>query len=158
MQDWLEPFRDKMEKIDQQEYDQHDSRNEHNSGDPKDTIGRSSLLWCVIYSIVKEYQQRFSSIKLIRHEDLSSDPYQGFQTLYTELSLDYRLSVQRAITNASSSENPKELSKHRKHSVRLDSRSNLDNWKHRLSREEIHRIRSLTEDVAAFYYPDSSWE
>ena len=41
--------------------------------------------------------------------------------------------------------------------MQLDSRANLDNWKRRLSPNEIGRIRKLTEDVARFYYPEESW-
>jgi hypothetical protein len=155
MQDWLEPFRDEMENSDRQI---HENRKLHNPGVSTDTISRSSLLWRMIYLIVKEYQERFPFFKVVRHEDLSSDPQQGFQSLYNDLSLQYTPSVQQIITNSSSSDNPKELSKHKKYSVRLDSYSNLDNWKRRLSREEIYQIRSLTEDIAKFYYPDLSWE
>ncbi len=59
--------------------------------------------------------------------------------------------------DSSSSENPSELSRKKVHSVRLDSRANLHNWKHRLSAEEIARVRQLTEEVAYLYYPDVDW-
>ncbi len=35
--------------------------------------------------------------------------------------------------------------------TKLDSRKSLNNWKHRLTAEEIARIRELTADVAALY-------
>jgi len=155
MQDWLEPFREEMENLDRQA---NEDRKLHNSAISTDTIIRSSLLWRMIYLIVKEYQQRYPFIKIVRHEDLSSNPRQEFQSLYADLSLVYNPSVQQVIASSSSSENPKELLKHKKYSVHLDSLSNLDNWKRRLSREEIYRIRSLTEDLAEFFYPDLSWE
>ena len=65
--------------------------------------------------------------------------------------------VERAILNSSSSENPTELSRQKVHSVKLDSRANLDNWKRRLSTEEIARIRKATEEVAQLYYPEVDW-
>jgi hypothetical protein len=42
--------------------------------------------------------------------------------------------------------------------VRLDSRANLHNWKHRLTGEEIARVRRLTEETAALFYPEIAWE
>jgi hypothetical protein len=43
------------------------------------------------------------------------------------------------------------------HSVKLDSRASLNNWKHRLSADEIARLRKLTDGVAQLYYPEESW-
>jgi hypothetical protein len=149
MQDWLEPFRFTMEKMERKVWDSRDSL---------DTINRSSLLWRMIYHVVKEFQRDNPSLKVVRHEDLSIDPQQGFQNLYIDLGLPYTPAVLQVISDSSNSENPKEVSKQKKYSVRLDSRSNLDNWKRRLSKEEIHQIRSITEDVAEHYYPDSSWD
>jgi hypothetical protein len=36
----------------------------------------------------------------------------------------------------------------------IDRRATLGNWRHRLSAEEIERVRRLTENTAARYYPD----
>ncbi len=155
MQDWLESFRDEMERIERQSSKDRKLRKFDES---IDSISRSSLLWRMIYLTVKEFQNRYPFLKVVRHEDLSSDPLQGFQSLYDSLGLRYTPSVEQTITKSSGSDNPKELSRHKKYSVHLDSRSNLDNWKHRLSREEIHRIRSLTEDVVEYYYPEMTWE
>jgi len=95
---------------------------------------------------------------VVRHEDLSLCPVEGFRVLYQTLGLDFTPEIQKKILASSSSENPKELSRRSAHSVRLDSQANLNNWKHRLTSAEITRIRQITEQTAASYYPESSWD
>lgn len=124
---------------------------------PDDIIGQSALLWRIIYRVVQRTVERIPSIILVRHEDLSLNPVNGFAKAYESLGLAYPLKVQETIRNSSSSENPVELSRQKTHSVKLDSRANLDSWKKRLSAEEIARIRAITEEVASFYYPENSW-
>ena len=143
MRDWLEPFRSKMES-----FVQH----------PDDIIGQASLLWCMVYQVVEVYRKRLPGIYIVRHEDISFDPVQGFRSLYASLGLHFDPGVEDTILNSSSPENPKELSHKKVHSVRLDSQANLHNWKRRLDTQEIARIRQLTEDIAAQYYPGLEWE
>jgi hypothetical protein len=143
MRDWLEPYREEMEAL---------------SGAAEATIECGGLLWRMVYGVVSACCRRFPQIKIVRHEDLSLEPVHGFRSLYAALGIPFNPKVEHVILNSSSSENPKELSKKKVHAVRLDSRSNLENWRRRLSREEIERIRRMTADLAAEYYPDGAWE
>ena len=143
MRDWLEPFRRQIEAY---------------LDKPGDVIGQSSLLWRMIYQVVDDFRTRFPHFIVVRHEDLSLDPVSGYRELYTTLGLDFTDRVKQAILQSSSSDNPKELSKRAVHSVQLDSRANMENWKRRLSSEEIERIRCLTQDLANRYYPELAWE
>jgi len=97
------------------------------------------------------------TIEVVRHEDLSLDPVAGYKSLYESLGLTFDEKVRDTILNSSSSENPTELSKKKVHSVKLDSRANMSNWKKRLTPEEITRIRKLTEDVSHLFYADDEW-
>jgi hypothetical protein len=92
---------------------------------------------------------------IVRHEDLSRDPIAGFRSLYESLGLDFTPRVEKSILTSSSAGNPAELSRKRVHSVKLDSRANVDNWKKRLTEEEVNRVREMTKDVLPFYYPES---
>ena len=141
MRDHLEPFRTDMERM-----------------PAEDVLGQSALLWRMVYRIVYATRERFPLTIILRHEDLSRDPLTGYARAYESLGLAYTAKVQETIRNSSSSENPAELSRRKVHSVKLDSRANLDNWKKRLSPEEIARIRDLTEDVAQLYYADVKWD
>lgn len=141
MQRWLEPFREEMLGM-----------------HPEDILGQGALLWRMVYQAVAAMLQEYPQFMLVRHEDLSLDPLGGYNKLYQELGLDFTARAEQAVLASSSSENPKELSKKRVHAVRLDSRSNLHNWKRRLSPEEIERIRRQTGDLAARFYPDIEWD
>jgi Sulfotransferase domain len=140
MRDYLEPYRKDMQSV-----------------KADDIIGQASLLWNIIYCTIHVVHQRIPAIKIVRHEDLSLDPVSGYRTLYQSLGLDFTSRVEQTILNSSSSENPTELSQKKTHSVKLDSRANLDNWKRRLASDEIGRIRRVTEEVAHLYYPEVNW-
>lgn len=143
MRDWLEPFRPAMEAL---------------LAFPQDVIGQSSLLWKMIYQAVEKMRQQNPDFLLVRHEDLSLDPVQGYRRLYHSLALNFSQQAERTILESSSAENPGEVSRRSVHSVRLDSRANLENWKRRLEADEIKRIRQLTEDVADRFYADIKWD
>jgi hypothetical protein len=143
MRDWLEPFRPAMEQC---------------LADPEDVIGQASLLWRMIYSAVAQMEAQDPQFLVVRHEDLSRDPMGGFKNLYDRLGLAFSPPAQEAVLRSSGENNPGEVSRRAVHSVRLDSRANLQNWQRRLSPAEIERIHALTADVAANYYADGDWE
>lgn len=140
MKDHLEEYRAEMESV---------SRD--------DIIGQSALLWNMIYRIVDLNLSLIPDLKIVRHEDLSLDPVAGFEKLYKSLNLEFTEKIRDVILNSSNSENPAELSKKKVHSVKLDSRANMDNWKKRLTPEEISRIRHVTEETAHRFYPEADW-
>ena len=124
---------------------------------PGDILGQSALLWRMIYRSVHAARNLVPGLMIVRHEDLSLDPVAGYKSLYESLGLNFTGQVRDTILNSSSSENPAELSRKKVHSVKLDSRANLDNWKKRLSADEITRIRRLTGDVSPLFYSDTEW-
>lgn len=140
MRDFLESYRGQMEA----------ARSE-------DVIGQSALLWKVIYHSVHTTLHRNPDFIAVRHEDLSLDPVKQYRQLYKALDLDFTKRVEKTILNASSSDNPAEPSRKNIYNVKLDSRTNIDNWKKRLTEDEIKRTRTITEDVAQLFYPDVEW-
>jgi len=122
-----------------------------------DILGGAALLWRMVYRVVARMMKLHPSFIIIRHEDLSHDPVSCYRDLYAALALDFTPAVERTILNASSSNNPTELSKGKVHAVKLDSRANLDNWKKRLSPDEILRIRKITGKTAKLFYSDEEW-
>jgi len=143
MRDYLEPFRDEMEKT---------------IAGPQDVIVQGSLLWRMVYSVVDGFRVSYPDFILVRHEDLSRQSVDGYRALYGALGLDFTSKVQQALIDSIKSSNPAEVSKQRVHTVKLDSQANLSNWRKRLEDTEVHRIRSLTADVAQKFYADESWE
>lgn len=125
---------------------------------PSDIIGQASLLWRMVYHCVDQFRKRGYPILLVRHEDLSLQPVEGFRDLYRELGLDFSKKAEQAVLTSSSADNPKELAREKRHSVRLDSRSNLANWRKRLHPDEILRVRELTQGVAELFYGAETWD
>ena len=123
----------------------------------EDVIGQGALLWKIIYSVVRKFKQLNPEWFVVRHEDLSLDPVNRYRELYSALSLDFTKRVEKIILSSSSSDNPSELSPRKIYSVKLDSATNVKNWKKRLPAEEIKRIRDITAETADFYYPGESW-
>lgn len=123
-----------------------------------DIVGQAALLWKIIYRFVHGTRSGFPKFNIVRHEDLSLDPIGGYQALYKSLGLDFTERVKDIIQNSSSSENPAKLAKNKTHSVKLDSRANLDNWKKILSPEEITRVRKITEGISESFYSEEEWK
>lgn len=140
MRDCLEPYRRQME-----------------SAKADDVIGQSALLWTLIYRSVHTALERNPDFIAVRHEDLSLDPVNRYRDLYKSLDLDFTPRVEKIIRNASSSDNPAEPSRKNIYNVKLDSRTNIDNWRKRLTADEVKRIRAMTEEISHLFYPDVEW-
>jgi hypothetical protein len=140
MRDHLEPFREEIQTV-----------------KADDVVGQAALLWKLIYASVHATRESNPDSLIVRHEDLSLDPLAGYRSLYTALGLEYTSRVEKTILNSSSSENPRELSRKKVHAFKLDSRANVDNWKKRLTAEEIEHVHRVTEDVSRLYYSDAEW-
>ena len=136
MRDHLEPYRGRMQAV-----------------KADDVIGQASLLWTMIYRFVHATCKVHPDFVMIRHEDLSRDPVTGFRDLYARLGLEFTSKVEKKILSSSSSENPTELSRGKTHSVKLDSRANVDNWRKRLTEEEVARVHEITADALELFYP-----
>jgi hypothetical protein len=140
MRDYLEPFREDM------------------LANPQDVIAQGSLLWRMVYTVVDRFRESNPEFIVIRHEDLSREPKEGFRDLYTSLGLAFTSKEQNKLNKFSQSGNPEELSIKRVHGVKLDSQANLSNWKKRLTENDISRIRHLTADIVQNFYPEESGE
>ena len=140
MRDHLDPFRDAMR-----------------SDETRDVAGQAGLLWTLIYSTLLKLRSDIPDILVVRHEDLAEAPVQGFRDLYGALALEFTPRAQRMILDSSSAGNPVELSPRSTHAVRMDSKASLQNWRHRLSADEIARVRRLAGETAEAYYPAESW-
>jgi len=94
----------------------------------------------------------------IRHEDLSNDPFNQYRMLFKKLDLPYTKNADAAIRSTTSSANASDVTKEGKvHQLKRDSRSNITNWKKRLSKNEIDKIKSITKETADHFYSDDKW-
>ncbi|MCC7119401.1 MAG: sulfotransferase [Anaerolineales bacterium] len=125
---------------------------------PNDVIGQAALLWKLIYRFAHAARSLFPSIQLVRHEDLSLNPLVEYENLYRSLNLEFTAQVKDTILNSSASENPTRLAKNKTHSVKLDSKAAMNNWKQLLTAEETNRIRQMTEGVSQLFYAAEDWK
>jgi hypothetical protein len=123
---------------------------------PGDIVGQGSLLWRILYASIAEDQQRLSSIRVVRHEDLSLDPVNEYSRLYEALGMPLGARARQTIARNTSERNPKEVSKKNPFKVSLDSRANLTNWEHRLNGDEVERILSITATERRKFYDEAS--
>ena len=112
-------------------------------------IDQGILLWNIIYSTVRKYQERFPTWIFVRHEDLSREPVEGFLNLYQQLGLPFNQKIERELNTYTKS---KVVTEYRRNSL-----ENITSWKERLSPEEIQYIKDGTREVAPFFYSEEEW-
>lgn len=128
------------------------------SDDSNDIVLQGCLLWCIVYQAVSVLKRRHPDFILVRHEDLSKDPEGRYKELFDALGLTYSERVGRRVRQYSRGSNPRELSPTRIHSIALDSQANLNNWKSRLTADEIGRVKQLTARVYPDFYSEQDWQ
>ncbi|RME60372.1 sulfotransferase [Candidatus Parcubacteria bacterium] len=121
----------------------------------RDIVDQGILLWRIIHTVILEYQKHHPEWIYLRHEDLARDPQSGFGELYDRLGLQMTPSIEAKIRRYCST--IQEADKLPVHAIRRDSSRTLTAWKQRLSRNEIHRIRKATEDIASRFYGERDW-
>ncbi len=124
---------------------------------PGDIVGQGIVLWKVVYSVVAKYRRQLEEVEVVRHEDLSLQPLQEFLRIFHHLGLDFNEDIRRKIADTSQDDNPQELPPGSEHSVQLDSRANLGNWRRRLTTSEVNRIVTATQDHLYGYYDQDEW-
>jgi hypothetical protein len=120
--------------------------------EPGDVVDEGVLLWNVLHFVILGYRERYPSWTFVKYEDLAVDPVSGFRYLYKRLGLQITPEIEDVIGDYTSSRNPVEASS-AAYGPR-DAKASLDNWKKRLSPEEVDRVRRGTRELAASLYGD----
>jgi hypothetical protein len=140
MEKYLHPFRDEI-----REY----------AENKKGLIEQAILLWNCIHNTVKIYQEKYPEWFFIKHEDLSVDPINRFQSIYKEFGVEFTRKAKETIMKNSGVHNPVE--QQAGNEFIRNSRENIKNWKKRLSQEEILQIRMKTFEIADQFYSEEEW-
>ena len=106
-----------------------------------------------------QYQKEHPDWIFLRHEDISQDPVAGFQMLFKSLDLEFTEKAKSVINNYSGSENPSDTFAPvgSEDTLKRDSKSNIFNWKNRLSGSQIDEIRIRVEDISCMFYTNNEW-
>jgi hypothetical protein len=127
------------------------------AAEERDILDQAALLWRLIHSTIADYRTRHPEWLVVRHEDLSRDPIPGFGALFQALDLSYTEEVQEAILQSTSRSNPVDRDVNGRQFLSRDSRANVDNWRRRLTPDEIGRVRARVADVSPLFYGDDEW-
>ena len=141
MRDHLQPFSAEIEQYANREHD---------------ILDQAALLWRLIYHVVSNYREEHKDWAFLRHEDLSRDPALEFEKLYDRLELEWSEDAVQAVRAHSDASNPSEAPAVYRH-LKRDSKSNIWNWKQRLTQAEIERVRGQVEDVSHLFYSNEDW-
>ena len=124
---------------------------------PKDIIDQGILLWNIIYLNVLKFKQQYPQIYIVRHEDLSLNPLAEFQKIFDYFNIAYTDRTKNYIVSTTNKNNSAEAENNVTHQLYRNSKANIFNFKHRLSREEIRHIRKGTETVSHIFYDQEWW-
>jgi len=141
MRDVLAPFQEELEGLRDR---------------PADIIEHAILDWRIFHHVIRRYQQRHPDWHFCRHEDLSLRPMEQFEKIFQFLGLAFTDSVRQAVAEHSDTQNPREADG-QIHQLKRNSEANIWNWQHRLTPDEIARIRQGTRDLADHFYGDADW-
>ena len=122
-----------------------------------DLVEEAIVLWNALYGVVATLEDRHPEWHVLRYEDLAAAPVEGFARLYPDLGLRWDDEVARRTAAFSDERNVKEVPAREKGTVRRDSRAAMWTWAHRLTPEEVERVRAGTSAVAARYYDGAAW-
>ena len=121
-----------------------------------DVIDHAIVGWRMFHHVIRRYQQQHPDWLFCRHEDLSRRPVPEFAVIFRHLQLEFTDAVRHAIEQHSDEENPREADG-RVHQLKRNSKANIWNWQHRLSPDDIARIRAGVGDLADHFYGDADW-
>jgi hypothetical protein len=142
MRDYLYPFEEEIKEMTECEHD---------------VIAEGILLWKIFYYVVGEYRKNYDDYIFLRHEDLSLRPVEEFKDLFDKLNVEFTEDIERTIIEFSSPSNPSEAPAGVLHQLKRNSTANIRNWKTRLSKLEIERVKEGVQDLSSLFYGDKDW-
>lgn len=129
----------------------------------RSTVEDLGLMWRALYSVFFEYLKEIGdaeNLRVIRHEDVCSDPGSQFESLYDWAGLPWTPEVKAAISEFTSSDNPAERSRDEdphQHRNKRNSSAVIDVWKERLDGKQIEELKEITTPIASKFYNESTW-
>ncbi|MEO1060908.1 MAG: sulfotransferase [Actinomycetota bacterium] len=126
--------------------------------DPGDIVDQAVLLWRLFATVANDDYQRHQGWEVRRYEDLAADPVGQVPELGRDLGLRWSDAATDAVRELTSASLGADVADGDKGGVARDSRAAMWTWVHRLSDEDVRRIRTGTEDVAGHFYADEDWD
>jgi hypothetical protein len=122
-----------------------------------DIIDDAILLWRMFYFFINKLRQTHKNFIFTRHEDLSLNPVEEYEKIFSRLNIDFTEKIKNFILNSTRSSNPAEAPAGIEHHLKRNSKENIKNWKNRLSVSEINRVKEAVADISKFFYSEKDW-
>jgi hypothetical protein len=121
-------------------------------------VEQGALLWNIIYSRVRQYQNSFEDWFYIRHEDISVQPEVNYNRLLDYVGIPFCDDIRKMIRETTSPEkNKNTVEQSLRDSIYRNSKENIKSWKERLSASESDYVQGYTEPVWRDFYDKSDW-
>jgi hypothetical protein len=149
---WTFPFEDLLNQpqLIEDHFEDHVDDIEAFAENEYDVVDQAALLWTLLYSVVRKYQNRHPEWIYLRHEDVAQNPLSTFESLYDTFGLDFTDSIRQEVEAHSRSSGGEDA-------LHRDSSAVIQNWTERLTASEIERVRHRTEPVASHFYSEDDW-
>lgn len=157
--DWTFPFKDLLgqRRLMETLLTPYAAEIQHYAESDQSIIDQACLLWKIFHHVIYHYKTQHPNWKVVRMEDLASDPVAKFGRLYTHVGLEYTSYCKSVVQAHSLPSNPGEVSTDQAGATKRDSRAVIRRWKKRLSNSQIQQICRLTADVPNIFYGEEDW-
>jgi len=143
METYLHPFRDEIKEF---------------ATKKKDIIDQGIFLWNIINLNTLKFKQKYPQIYTVRHEDLSLDTLNEFKKIFNYFDIHFTSKANQFLVETTNQDNDSEAQNNITHQLHRNSKANIYNFKNRLTKEEILRIRRGTETISHAFYDQKWWE
>ena len=122
----------------------------------QDIIKQASLLWKIIHYVIAQYREKYSEWLFMRHEDISREPLKNFAHMFEQFNVCLSSEIKQKIEEHSYG-NSNISTGTKAHILVRDSKSNIFEWKNRLTTAEIKEIRTEVEEISSMFYSEEDW-
>ena len=120
---------------------------------------RMGVLWRCVYRVLTNFTQDVEAEQswvVKRHEDICTQPEREFRDIFKRIGSSFERNVKRFIEEHMSASHNVEAGD-KTHKLQRDSRGLVDYWKEHVTADEINTVRTITDELASFYYDESTW-
>ena len=115
----------------------------------QDIVEHGIIMWNALYGKVVDYINDDQSAIVVRHEDLSLNPFETFESLCEKADIPFNAKMKAFLEKTTSSKTSS--------TIMRDSKTNVIKWKSKLDPEEIKRIKAGTAHLWPEFYSESDW-
>lgn len=112
-----------------------------------DFIDRACLLWNILHFCILEYRKNYSQWLFVNYDKIAVNPEEGFKEIFNFLDLKVGNHIQDYIRDFTSNANPAETISNNYQP--RNSKEIVENWRSRLSPEEIIKVETATKHIAS---------